>query len=274
MLLIAFCLFCFAGAVRGNDEQAEDRARRTFLAGQARALRDAIVTRVGGIDKLAVPEGNSTLPQPTLADGVTIDPRYAITDAKRYLGKQLFFDPVRTNRIKPEFGGVLTSARTGSCGSCHLGEVAGKAGQVINLHLGGEGRGFTDGNGVFHVRRRLQPDFADVIPTGVQDIVNGVILKDGRFDAVDSVPRVSPSMIGFAFNNRLLLGGKAGQPAGDPNNLMGLPTGENLAQIAFDFTEHARDAKECRSGIGCLYEAVSRRFPGRSHRFCEFKESR
>ncbi|MEP7341663.1 MAG: cytochrome c peroxidase, partial [Acidobacteriota bacterium] len=47
-------------------------------------------------------------------------------------------------------------------------------------------------------------------------------------------PRLSPSMIGFGFNNRLLLGGKAGQPAGDPNNLLGLPAGENLAQIAFD----------------------------------------
>src|SRR5262249_57471323 len=92
----------------------------------------------------------------------------------------------------------------------------------------------TDAVGDFHVRRRLQPGLVDVIPTGVQQIINGEIIKDGRFDAVDSVPRLSPSMIGFGFNNRLLLGGKAGQPAGDPNNSLGSPAGENLAQIAFD----------------------------------------
>jgi cytochrome c peroxidase len=189
---------------------------------------------VGSVDTLRVPATNAALPQPMLADGVTIDPRFAITEAKRYLGKQLFFDPVRSNRIKAEFGGSLSTARTGSCGSCHLGEVAGKAGQVINLHLGGEGRGFTDADGVFHVRRRLQPGMVDIIPTGVQQIINGVIVKDGRFDAVDAVPRLSPSMIGFGFNTRLLLGGKAGQPAGDPNNPRGLPAGENLAEIAFD----------------------------------------
>src|SRR5262245_24943182 len=244
LLAVAFCRF--TSAVRGSSQQDQPAAREWRPADapssaadegrdarDAQALRAAIIARVGGLDKLRVPERNEDLPQPTLPDG-SVDPRFAITEAKRYLGKQLFFDPVRSNRIKPEFGGLPTTAQTGSCGSCHLGEVAGKAGQVINLHLGGEGRGFTDAFGGFHVRRRLQPGFIDVIPTGVQQIVNGVIIKDGRFDAVDSVPRLSPSMIGFGFNTRLLLGGKAGQPAGDPNNLLGLPTGENLAQIAFD----------------------------------------
>jgi len=244
LLAVAFCRF--TSAVRGSSQQDQPAAREWRPADapssaadegrdarDAQALRAAIIARVGGLDKLRVPERNEDLPQPTLPDG-SVDPRFAITEAKRYLGKQLFFDPVRSNRIKPEFGGLPTTAQTGSCGSCHLGEVAGKAGQVINLHLGGEGRGFTDAFGDFHVRRRLQPGLVDVIPTGVQQIVNGVIIKDGRFDAVDSVPRLSPSMIGFGFNNRLLLGGKAGQPASDPNNLLGLPAGENLAQIAFD----------------------------------------
>lgn len=234
LMLIFLGMFYCLGSVHGSDHQTESDFRIASLAGKARALRDAIAVRVGSIDKLKVPASNSALPQPTLPDGVTVDSRFAISEAKRYLGKQLFFDPVRTNRIKPEFGGLESTERTGSCGSCHLGEVAGKAGQVINLHLGGEGRGFTDANGVFQVRRRLQPGMVDVIPTGVQQIVNGVILKDGRFDAVDAVPRLSPSMIGFGFNTRLLLGGKAGQPAGDPNNLRGLPPGENLAEIAFD----------------------------------------
>jgi cytochrome c peroxidase len=232
LLLLTVIAGYFTSVVNGRER---DQAPRAESAGDdARSLREAINARVGSIDKLRVPASNEALPQPVLADGTTIDPRFAITQAKRYLGKQLFFDPVRSNRIKPEFGGLLSTAQTGSCGSCHLGEVAGRAGQVINLHLGGEGRGFTDAFGDFHVRRRLQSGLVDVIPTGVQQIVNGVVLKDGRFDAVDSVPRLSPSMIGFAFNTRLLLGGKAGQPAGDPNNLLGLPTGENLAQIAFD----------------------------------------
>jgi len=236
LLVILTVTFCyFTSVVHGSSQQDQDQTANASnsAVGNVRALRAAIIARVGSLDKLRVPARNEDLPQPTLPNG-SIDPRFAITEAKRYLGKQLFFDPVRSNRIKPEFGGVPSTAQTGSCGSCHLGEVAGKAGQVINLHLGGEGRGFTDAFGDFHVRRRLQPGLVDVIPTGVQQIINGVIIKDGRFDAVDSVPRLSPSMIGFGFNNRLLLGGKAGQPAGDPNNLLGLPAGENLAQIAFD----------------------------------------
>ncbi len=236
MILSVFCLsllYC-AVSVHGNDGQGASDFQIASLAKKSRALTEAIVERVGGVDKLRVPATDALLPQPTLGEGVTIDPRFAITEAKRYLGKQLFFDPVRSNRIDPAFGGLITTARTGSCGSCHLGEVAGRAGQVINLHLGGEGRGFTDANGLFRVRRRLQPGLVDVIPTGVQEIVNGVIVKDGRFDAVDAVPRLSPGMIGFGFNNRLLLGGKAGQPSGDPNNPRGLPAGENLAEIAFD----------------------------------------
>jgi len=236
LLLLCFsALLLYGNVVHGSDNQQQDfDLKVASLSGKTKKLRKALIARVGSLDKLQVPALNSALPQPTLSDGATINPRFAITEAKRYLGKQLYFDPVRTTRINPEFGGLLSTARKGSCGSCHLGEVAGKAGQVINLHLGGEGRGFTDENGVFHVRRRLQSGMEDVIPTGVQHIVGGQIIEDGRFDAVDSVPRLSPSMIGFGFNNRLLEGGKAGQPAGDPNNPNGLPVGENLAEIAFD----------------------------------------
>jgi len=234
LLIVCFpVLLLYVTNVHANDHQGAADFEVASLSGKARKLRNALVARVGSVEKMRVPAQNSALPQPRLSDG-TVDPRYAITEAKRYLGKQLFFDPVRTTRIRPEFGGVLATARTGSCGSCHLGEVAGRAGEVINLHLGGEGRGYTDEDGVFHVRRRLQPGMEDVIPTGAQQVIGAQIVQDGRFDAVDSVPRLSPSMIGFGFNNRLLLGGKAGQPAGDPNNLHGLPAGENLAEIAFD----------------------------------------
>ena len=37
------------------------------------------------------------------------------------------------------------------------------------------------------------------------------LLATGRLDQLDSVGRQSPSMIGFAFNNRLLFGGFGGE---------------------------------------------------------------
>jgi len=45
------------------------------------------------------------------------------------------------------------------------------------------------------------------------------LLRTGRLDALDSVARQSPGMIGFAFNNRLLLGGFAGEPDSEPGRL-------------------------------------------------------
>jgi hypothetical protein len=43
-----------------------------------------------------------------------------------------------------------------SCGSCHLGEAAGKSGNQLNFASGGEGRGYTDDHGNFIPRRRPQ----------------------------------------------------------------------------------------------------------------------
>src|SRR5262249_10631734 len=145
-LTVTFCYF--TSIVHGSSQQDQDQTANASnsAADKARALRAAIIARVGSLDKLRVPARNEDLPQPTLPAG-SIDPRFAITEAKRYLGKQLFFDPVRSNRIKPEFGGLPSTAQTGSCGSWHLGQVAGKAGQVINLHLGGGGSGFSEALG-------------------------------------------------------------------------------------------------------------------------------
>src|SRR5437016_5697630 len=69
-------------------------------------LRRFIDHQAGGIRKLMVPARDIDLPQPRLANG-SPDPRFETTEAKRYLGKMLFFDPVRTARILPQFGGVL-----------------------------------------------------------------------------------------------------------------------------------------------------------------------
>src|SRR6266481_3319508 len=160
-------------------------------------LRQLIGQQVGGIDKLQVPATNAAIPVPPPVAGSGNTPyRYQTTEAKRYLGKLLFHDPVRTVRVGPatntgqpknlpagtNFGGtfgatnntivgifpetgtassqapdvVAETRQTGSCASCHIGEAAGKAGQQINIHVGGEGRGYTDAQGNFIPRRRPQ----------------------------------------------------------------------------------------------------------------------
>ena len=242
-----------------------------FLASGAQAdagvsptqLRQYIDQQVGGIQKFVVPANDADLPSPRLANG-NPDPRFQTTEAKRYLGKLLFHDPIRTARILPEFGGVLATKQTASCGSCHLGEAASKAGTLLNFAVGGEGRGYTNAAGQFIPRRRprndlpmlrLQPLFpgdalVDEIPT-LTDIYQfavgspargrklpdpGKLLRTGRLDALDSVARNAPSVIGFAFNNRLLQGGFAGEPDSSPGalNPFGTEAGENVALLLLD----------------------------------------
>jgi cytochrome c peroxidase len=274
------------------------------------ALREFIGKQVGGLTKLKVPARNEDLPLPRAADG-TVPYRYEQTEAKRYLGKLLFHDPIRTQRIdintvQPKdlptgtsFGGtfnatdpliqkilpetstattaevqniVTATKQTGSCGSCHIGEAAGKAGQQLNFNVGGEGRGYTDEHGNFFPRRRpqsilakLRPEplfpgdvLVDALPT-LTDIWsdNGTkmvttpayyyhlsnpndpaqsLIATGRLDQLDSVGRMSPSMVGFAFNNRLLLGGFAGEPQSTPGSLnpKNDPAQENLTLLLLD----------------------------------------
>ena len=235
-------------------------ARGSIGPGQLRRLIDQ---EVGGIDKLKVPPTDADIPIPRRPDG-SVDPRYVTTEAKRYLGKMLFHDPVRSVRIRPEFGGILATRQTASCASCHLGEAASKAGTLINLAVGAEGRGYTDADGNFIPRRRplatlpvlrRNPRFAgdvgvDALPTltdvyefaigtparGRKEPDPGQLLRSGRFDALDSVARNAPSVIGAAFNNRLLLGGFAGEPDSSPGGLnpFGDPAQENLTLLLLD----------------------------------------
>ena len=226
-------------------------------------LRRFVDTQGGGIEKLMVPAHDSDLPQPRLADG-TPDPFFKITEAKRYLGKQLFHDPIRTVRILPEFGGEPATKQTGSCGSCHMGEAASKAGTLLNFSVGGEGRGYTDAAGNFIPRRRARSDLpqlrqsplfpgdalVDELPT-LTDVYTlavgspargrklpdpGPLLRTGRLDALDSVARNAPGVIGAAFNNRLLMGGFAGEPDAAPGGLnpFGHPAQENVALLLLD----------------------------------------
>jgi cytochrome c peroxidase len=276
--------------------------------GSASVLRDYIGTQVGGIGKLKVPATNADIPVPA---GPAAQPdRFITTEAKRYLGKMLFHDPVRTARINENkgqpadlpggtaFGGTVSALnpnvasivnatkQTGSCGTCHFGEAATKAGAQLNLHVGAEGRSYTDADGNFIVRRRTQtilipkrdkPIFAgdtrvDALPTltdiwcfsgqaaGVapsytcpsgagQPLVTTpaafyhpelpqptALLATGRLDELDSVGRLSMSVIGFAFNNRLLFGGFAGEPQSTPGSLNPFndPAQENLTLLLLD----------------------------------------
>jgi len=255
-------------------------------------LRQHIDRQVGGIDKLKVPATNADIPVPRQPDG-TVNYRYETAEAKRYLGKLLFHDPVRSARINlntgvpldlpagTAFGGTMSASapnvtaiadaqrRDTSCGTCHLGEAAGKAGQRINFASGGEGRGYTDEHGNFIPRRRpqvilnklrSQPLFAgdvlvDALPTlgdifidaSGQRVVTTpalfyhdpkpqALLATGRLDQLDSVGRQAPGLIGFAFNNRLLFGGIGGEVPSTPGSLNPFndPAGENMTLLLLD----------------------------------------
>ena len=72
-------------------------------------LRQLIDQQVGGIPE--VDGARERFPHSGLADK-TPDPCFPTIEAKRFLGKALFFDPVRTARIQPKFGGVLGTRLT------------------------------------------------------------------------------------------------------------------------------------------------------------------
>ncbi|MFK8082005.1 MAG: cytochrome-c peroxidase, partial [Granulosicoccus sp.] len=228
----------------------------------AEELRSIIDQQVGGIERLVVPADMSDIPVPLLESGEP-DPFFETTEAKRLLGKYLFHDPIRTVRIVPAFGGEMSFTSTASCGSCHFGEAGSKAGQQINLAVGGEGKGYTDADGNFVVRRRSRTDIAprlrdeplfegdalvDSLPTLTDIYENGIgspalgqlnpgeLLATGRLDAIDSVSRMSPSVVGFAFNNRLLLDGFAGEDDDTDGGLNPLehPAQENLTLLLLD----------------------------------------
>ncbi|MES1164453.1 MAG: hypothetical protein ABUR63_01745, partial [Verrucomicrobiota bacterium] len=198
-----------------NDEGAVETATEA-LHNRPAPLRAFIARQVGGIEKLTVPADDASIPLPP--EDATRPGRYRTTEAKRYLGKMLFHDPVRTARIdvntrvnppirdgeprdlpagtafggtvdgtNPNIQSVIASTKsTGSCGSCHLGEAAGKAGAVLNFNVGGEGRGYTDESGRYVIRRRPQktliPREAAYLP--------GVELFDGD-TGVDSLPTLT-----------------------------------------------------------------------------------
>ena len=270
--LVAVSISC--GVVNADRGDWDDHDR----GNGSTQLRQFIDQQVGGINKLMVPANNADIPSPRLPSG-SVDPQFKTTEAKRFLGKLLFHDPIRANRIIPQFGGVAATSQTSSCGSCHLGEAASKAGTLLNFAAGGEGRGYTDAKGNFIARRRPRTDIlpqlrstplfpgdalVDSLPTladifevkkgGVTSVLFGhpaigrklalgtipsdsfKLLATGRLDALDSVGRNAPTVIGAAFNNRLLQGGFAGEPDASPGalNPFGHGAQENVALLLLD----------------------------------------
>lgn len=205
----------------------------TMAATTPEEVRSAVLSRIASINDLQVPATDADLPQPT-------DSRFQITPEKKRLGKLLFFDPIRNNNVHPEFGGKRLLAQSSSCGSCHVGLAASKAGQQTAFGQGAEGFGYIDDvTGLFVGDRKPYADLTDVVPTQFEmSDAAGTIVASGRFDAVDSVPRLSPTIIGLAFNQRLLWDGAAGEPydGNDPTkanaNPGNLPAAENLVQRA------------------------------------------
>ena len=306
----------------------------------------------GGIGKLKVPATDGAIPVPPAPAPAVYAGRFDTTEAKRYLGKLIFHDPGRTTRVNVNdgqpldfprataFGGTigvtdspdgappagmfanvsaaevervrLNTIATGSCGSCHIGEASGKAGQRLNFNTGGEGRGYTDAKGNFIPRRRPQAslvklrsaplfpgdELVDALPT-LTDIflLNGQrrvstpalfyhnipgragtpagttisILQSGRLDQLDSVGRLSPSMVGFAFNNRLLFGGFAGEPEATIGSLQPPailltppyedPAQENLTFLLLDAHRMLGSQNATLQGIPAFVQAFREAFP-------------
>ncbi len=198
----------------GVPTQLLSEDRTEGAPGSAVRLRNLINRLVGGIGKLQVPATLAALPQPRQPNG-KIDPRFMITEAKRYLGKMLFADPIRNQRIRPQFGGIPATRQTMSCATCHNGLFASKAGQILNLGVCGEGISFTDEIGVVHARRRRDESIPgcagpDVAPTLTDTFAGTPQEINGNGDAIDSVARLSPNVLAAGFSTRLLAGGKAG----------------------------------------------------------------
>jgi cytochrome c peroxidase len=330
-----------AALLSGCQGELAEESRQGSIATATEALRSGsaelrgfIARQVGGLDKLKVPTDDASIPLPP--EDPSRPGRYNTTEAKRYLGKLLFHDPVRTARINvntnvnppirqgeprdlPQgtaFGGtvdgsnpnvqdVVASTRsTGSCGSCHLGEAAGKAGAVLNFNVGGEGRGYTDENGNYIIRRRPQknlipretaylprvrlfdgdtgvdslPTLTDVYSVGGSlevatparqkaDPLPDALLATGRLDQLDSVARQSPSMVGFAFNNRLLFGGFAGESNSSAGGLNPLndPAQENLTLLLLDAHRMLDFESAELEKIPAFVELFKEAFPDEAH---------
>ena len=97
----------------------------------------------------------------------------------------------------------------------------------------------------------------------------GEVITSGRFDAIDAPGRVSPSVIGFAFNQRLLWGGEAGEP-----NPEGYPAQEDIVRKASGGHRMANPDTSHLQAIPVYVELFANAFPEGKRRLPEFWRSR
>lgn len=201
-------------------------------------LYKLIDQRVGGIGGLRFPKEYADLPLPQRTDG-TLDTTFKISRSLVDLGRFLFGDPalvthIVTSQENPSCSGEPSTSEQGSCVACHAPAAGGgKAGQEIGINVGGEGLFFTGPSGDVTFRRRVRPGLVDLAPT-LTEVKNssGAVTLSGNCDTVDIVARNPPQITAVAYNNRLLLGGLAGQPRSSPVNANpdDLPALLNIAQ--------------------------------------------
>ncbi|HEX7139622.1 MAG TPA: cytochrome c peroxidase, partial [Vicinamibacterales bacterium] len=99
-------------------------------------------------------------------------------------------------------------------------------------------------------------------PQAVAD-TNLQLLATGRLDQLDSVGRMSMSMIGFGFNNRLLFFGIAGEPQSTPGSLNPFndPAQENLTLLLLDAHRMLHFQSEQLQKIPAFVELFKQAFP-------------
>jgi hypothetical protein len=89
----------FAAAVIGCGNESEP----DLTAEEVRSIIDRAVP--GGLASLTVPATDAEIPVPPAPNGYP--GRFDTTEAKRYLGKMLFHDPIRTQRVNVNVGQPL-----------------------------------------------------------------------------------------------------------------------------------------------------------------------
>src|SRR5262245_17422782 len=90
-------------ACGGNENTSPLDSGPQVDSNSAGAIRAFIGAQIpGGVDKLKVPATDSAIPVPPAP--AAYPGRFDVTEPKRYLGKRLFHDPVRTQRVNVNQG--------------------------------------------------------------------------------------------------------------------------------------------------------------------------
>jgi len=97
------------------------------------------------------------------------------------------------------------------------------------------------------------------------------LIQTGRLDQLDSVGRLSPSLVGFAFNNRLLFGGFAGEPHTTSGSLQPSsilldppfddPPAENITFLLLDAHRMLDLGAKSLQGVPAFVQAFREAFP-------------